>query len=185
MTYDYDKEVEKQNDTLREKLEETTLRLEKCEKEIETFDFLPTFVINHAPKSPIPNYMHDPFIHQNLISAYEILVDYMGDAIMTHTERNSEKDKKRRKPIIISKINFQCWYLGSMERVFHVDTYFPVMGKYDVSVSMEQPAGIRITWDDDEDKLYTSKLPTCASIRKRVISDFQDCKIMHKYIIDK
>jgi hypothetical protein len=180
----YVNDVEQQNNNLRAKLEEAMANIEVLEKKIEMFDFLPTFSINHNPQSPIPNYTHESFIHQCLQSAYEVLSDMVGDDILTHVERKVVQ-KKTRKPKMVSKIDLECWYLGSAERRFHVTVYSLPDGRYDVSVEMSNPAGIKPSWDSEEDEMYRAMVPTSLDVRKQILSDLQDCQTLSKYIIDK
>lgn len=185
----YTQEVEKQNEKLRTILDDTTQKLVKAEETIAMFDFLPTFVLNHAEKSLIPNYRHSPSIHQNLTSTLEILSDMVGDSILTDVERKnskSRKGKKQRVIKIISTLELQCWYIGSLERTYVVDVGRIKEDEYDVYVHMTPPCGI-ITpqWDEKEDKWYLSKLPKNEEIRNTIIEDFEDCRIMSKYIKDK
>lgn len=189
MKDDYAQDVEKQNEVLRAIVEETTKKLEHFEKLVTNFDYLPTFVINHNEKSPIPNYRHFPFIHQCLESAYEVTSDFVGDDILSHVERENNKPKPRRKPEKVGVIDFQCWYLGSLERTYHICIWSPTsvkgMDKYNISLNQENPAGIAPTWDLSEDQLYQSKIPSIPVLRHRIIEDLLDCKVTHKYILDK
>lgn len=185
MNIDYIKSVEKQNEALQAKLEETTSKLDQLEQQVDNIDFLPIFLINHAPKSLIPSYTHSPFIHHNLISAYEIMADFIGDGILTHDSRNSLKDRKRRKPIVITTVDLQCWYLGSLERLFHVTVYYPIMQKYSIAVNIDIQESAIPTWGDDEDSVYLDKIPDTDQVRKRIMQDLRDCHIMHKYVIDQ
>jgi len=179
----YTKEVEKQNEALRDAIEDTTSKLMKLEKEIYLFDYRPTFVINHRKKSPLPTYDHYPFIHQNIDSALEVVVDYVADAILTHVERVD--GKKRRSPKTICMIDFQCWYLGSLERTYIVHIVYPMQKKYSISIGMDKPPGILPMWDEEFDNYYKTMIPTEKSLHKYIVEEILDCKDLHQYLYDK
>jgi hypothetical protein len=185
MKDDYTQEVEKQNEKLRELLEETTKKLVVAEEVISKFDFHPTFVLNHNRKSPIPNYIHYPHIHQNLGATLEVLSDLVGDDILTDVERNDKKVRNRKCCKLVSKIDLQCWYLGSLERTYQIHLYHIGKNIYNIATNVDMPAGIVPQWDEYEDRLYKSKLPKNDDVRKAILEDLQDCKVMHKYITDK
>jgi len=184
----YAQDVEKQNEKLRELLDETTKKLVDAEKTIYEFDYCPTFHINHNKRAKVLNYIHSPFIHQNLTSTYEVLTDWVSDDILTHVERSKNKPIKIRKPRQVSIIDLQCYFLGSLERTYHIWIYSPtaVKGKekYGISVTTEIPNGIP-DWDNEKVLLYESKVPSAKELRDNILEDLQDCQVLNKYVEDK
>jgi hypothetical protein len=183
MKKDYTRDVEKHNESLQQKLEETLTKLEMLEKEKEMFDFLPTFVINYNAKSPIPNYVSEPFIHQNITSTLEVMIDWIGDGILTDIERHNKT--KRRAVKLACQIDMKCWYLGSLERTYGISVYFIGKGKYDVATWEVVSTGMKPSWDDEEESFYLSKVPSCKEVEITILEALRDCKVMSKHIKDK
>ena len=184
MQKEYVEQLEKQNEFYQNELVKALQKLEDAEKSQSLIDFLPTFVL--YPYGYLKHKIDTMFIHQNIVSIYELSIDEIWRIINNSllSKRVSKRQKSGIEPV--GEFMIECWCLGSRATTYiislHIHPEKSPQKIYNIQVKEIQVES-HLCYDDESDAYYNKHVPKSPmEVLKSIYKMVDGYDIMRQYI---